>query len=187
MSMKLASSSKSQFRSYIEACRSKLYVLARSRLPTRLQAQAGVSDVVQETCLRAYRHLSSFRGTTQRQLGAWLRSILHHQLLGLMKRLRLKIDTQAIHQSFVVQQNGQFAFHEETPSQILMAQEEQDMMNQALEQLTNDERHVLARHHRDRYTFAQLGVELHCSEEAARKRWARALLRWQRLVQSPHG
>ena len=68
----------------------------------------------------------------------------------------------------------------------MMAQEEQLIMNQALQQLTAEERHILARHHRDQRTFAELGVELKCSEEAARKRWARALLRWQRLVQSPH-
>lgn len=178
--------SKPQMRSYIETCQSHLHSLARTRIPTKLQAQIGVSDLVQETCLRAYRHLSSFRGTTHQQFGAWLQSILHHQILNLFKRLYYKIEPNTIHQTFPVQRQCQSAYHEETPSHILMNQEEQEIMNLALEQLTSEERHILARHHRDALTFAELGAELQCSEEAARKRWARALLRWKRLVQSSH-
>lgn len=178
--------SKSQFHAHLATCRSKLYSLARSSLPKTIQAQAGVSDVVQETCLRAYRHLASFRGTTHRQFGMWLRSILRNQLLNLFKRAQLTVDGRVIGESVPVHFDRRLAFHEETPSHIMMAQEEQVMMNQALQQLTADERHILARHHRDQCTFAELGIELKCSEEAARKRWARALLRWQRLVQSSH-
>lgn len=177
---------KSQFHRHLATCRSKLYSLARTSIPKAIQAQAGVSDVVQETCLRAYRQLASFRGTTQRQFGNWLRSILRHQLQNLFKRARLHVQGQAIRECVPVHFECQPAFHEDTPSHIMMAQEEQLLMNHALQQLSADERHILARHHRDRCTFAELGIELKCSEEAARKRWARALLRWQRLVQSSH-
>lgn len=178
--------SKSQFHSHLATCRSNLYSLARTSIPKTVQGQTGVSDVVQETCLRAYRHLASFRGTTHRQFGKWLRSILRHQVQNLFKRAQLKVDRQVVSKSLPVHFEHQAAFHEETPSHIMMAQEDQMLMSQALQQLTAEERHVLARHHRDQLTFAELGEELKCSEEAARKRWARALLRWQRLVQCPH-
>lgn len=186
MQSRFDSENKTDLRAYIETYHSKLYAMARACVPRKFQAQAGISDVVQETCLRAYRHLASFRGTSLQQFGAWLRSILHHQLQNLFKRQHLKIDLLALHPSIPVQQFSQTAVHQETPSHIMMACEEQDIMYRALEQLSAEERSILVRHHRDKYTFAELGVELQCSEEAARKRWARALLRWQRLAQSTH-
>ncbi|MFT3883124.1 MAG: sigma-70 family RNA polymerase sigma factor [Gemmatales bacterium] len=177
---------KSQFHTHLATCRSKLYALARTSIPKTVQGQTGVSDVVQETCLRAYRHLASFRGTTHRQFGKWLQSILRNQLTNLSKRAKLSVEGQVVRASVPVHFERQPAFHEETPSRLMMAQEEQLIMYHALQQLSVEERHVLARHHRDQRTFAELGIELKCSEEAARKRWARALLRWQRLVQGSH-
>ncbi len=182
----LCKPTRSQLRLYIEACQSNLHSFARTCIPAKLKSQFGASDLVQEACFNAYRHLSSFRGSTYRQFSAWLRTILHNQILNILKRLHYKIDRQAIHQAIPVQLHNLAAFHEETPSHILMDREEQDLMNHALEQLTMEERHLLARHHRDALTFAELGAELQCSEEAARKRWTRALLRWKRLVQSSH-
>lgn len=176
--------STSEFRPDLENCRSKLYATARSWLPTKLRAQLGVSDLVQETFLQAHRHLRSFRGTSYRELSAWMQSILRNLFSNLWRRHHLNVDRQKISQTAPVHHAGQSAFHEETPSHLLMAQEEQDAMKQALTQLNAEERQLLARYHRDNCTFAELGKELNCSEEAARKRWARALLRWRRLVQS---
>lgn len=177
---------RSQCHAFIENCRDELHLKARARLPKQIQAQAGVSDLVQETCLRAYSNWSTFRGRSVAECKAWLSAILKNHIINLMARCRtgkmLGKESDATQKMTFPER----AFHEETPSRLLMADEEMEQMNRALALLTVDERYVLERRHRDQLSFAALAGDLNCTEEAARKRWARALLRWQRLVQTCH-
>lgn len=54
-----------------------LRVLARRlSLDKRLQARFGLSDVVQETLLRAHKGLDQFHGQTENELIGWLQTIL---------------------------------------------------------------------------------------------------------------
>src|SRR5438270_165817 len=49
---------------------------AHQELEPQLQAEAGASDTVQETFLKAHRHLDRCHGTTEAELLAWLRRLL---------------------------------------------------------------------------------------------------------------
>lgn len=64
----------------LERFRNYLRVLARTRLPRRLQSKLDPSDVVQQCLLDAARDYSQYRGTTEAELQAWLRQILAHLL-----------------------------------------------------------------------------------------------------------
>jgi RNA polymerase sigma factor (sigma-70 family) len=179
---------RSQCHAFIESCRGELHRKAQTGLPKQIQAQAGVSDLVQETCLRAYSNWSTFRGRSVAECKAWLSAILKNHVINLIARCKAGSSTKR-HQAGLVR-SMTFPLrtcHDETPSQVMMAEEERQQMDRAFAMLTDDECYVLERHHRDQWTFAQLGSDLHCTEEAARKRWARALLRWQRLAQTCHG
>ena len=56
--------------------RQYLKLLAHMEISDRLQAKIDPSDIVQETFLEAHRDFAKFRGTTERELMAWLRQIL---------------------------------------------------------------------------------------------------------------
>src|SRR5437870_13481199 len=62
----------------LEFYRNYLYLLARTQIDLHLQARANPSDLVQETSLQACSHFHQFRGSTEKQLLAWLRRILVH-------------------------------------------------------------------------------------------------------------
>src|ERR1700722_2844632 len=66
--------------------RRHLELLARTRLNQRLQGKADAADLVQETCLQAHRHFAAFRGRTEAEFVAWLRSILKRLLANHARR-----------------------------------------------------------------------------------------------------
>ena len=60
----------------LEAYRPYLLLVANRELPPDLRVKVGASDLVQETFLDAQRDFPRFRGSTERELLAWLRRIL---------------------------------------------------------------------------------------------------------------
>jgi RNA polymerase sigma-70 factor, ECF subfamily len=64
------------FANRIDDFRSYLNLMARMQLDRRLQSKMDASDIVQQTMLQAHRAQANFRGSSDRQLAAWLRQIL---------------------------------------------------------------------------------------------------------------
>jgi RNA polymerase sigma-70 factor (ECF subfamily) len=65
----------------LEEYREYLKVLARVQLHPRMQGQLDASDIVQQTLLQAHQKHDQFRGSTDRELRGWLRSILARKLV----------------------------------------------------------------------------------------------------------
>ena len=72
----------------LETYRNYLTLLARSQLGRSLQSRASPSDVVQETFLEAHRDFDKFRGQSQGELLAWMRTILLHNIARVVERHR---------------------------------------------------------------------------------------------------
>jgi len=70
----------------LELYRNYLYLLARTQIDLHLQARVNPSDLVQETFLQVCRHFGRFRGTSEKELLAWVRRILVRNLAGLVEK-----------------------------------------------------------------------------------------------------
>lgn len=64
----------------LELYRNYLHLVARTQIDLHLQGRLNPSDLVQETYFEACRHFGQFRGTSEKELLAWLRRILVRKL-----------------------------------------------------------------------------------------------------------
>ena len=64
---------------------------------------------------------------------------------------------------------------QESPSKVIAGREEQVVLEHAMSLLSEDSRQAITLRHRDNLSFAEIGIRLGKSEDAARKTWARGV------------
>jgi RNA polymerase sigma-70 factor, ECF subfamily len=161
------------------ACLPYLRVAAREDLGAALRSRIDAADVVQETLIEACRDFPYFRGKTEKSLFAWLRQILHNNLTNerrrhigtAMRSIRCEVplNKAALNRLQDIAQ-GEWT----SPREQAQAQELSEALERALRKLPEHYRQVLLLHTWEELTFAEIGKQLHCSAEAARKLWGRA-------------
>jgi RNA polymerase sigma-70 factor (ECF subfamily) len=141
--------------------REYLLLVARVNFDARLQGELDPSDIVQEALLKAQRALHQFRGHSEQQLAAWLRTILSHTLQNAVRTYgrqqggtRQSLD-RALDESSVRLQTA-LASGQLSPDQVASRNEELLRLAEALQQLPQDQRIVLELKHLHGYTVAEI-------------------------------
>ena len=73
---------------------------------------------------------------------------------------------------------------ENTPGTHATIAEESDVLRRAVMQMPDEYRDVIRLRNWEQLSFAEIGRRMERSEEAARKRWSRAIVRLKREVES---
>jgi len=160
-------------------CRAYLLAAARQDLGNALRTRIDAADVVQETLIEACRDFPHFRGRSEKDLLAWLRQILHNNLAN-ERRRHIQTAMRSIHCEVSLDEVALGQLRDvargdgESPSARAQAREENEALEQALRRLPDHYRQALVLHTWEELTFAEVGEQLHCSAEAARKLWGRA-------------
>lgn len=157
--------------SLLDRYRGYLVRVAGTSIPRDLQSILPPSDVVQETCIVADRHLGSFAGRSSEEFSRWLRAIL-------LNHVRRKI------RDFRRRGKRQFFFPaiEESSTSLdcsadhlLIVGEQKDAILMALAALPDHYRIVVERRNLQGQSFEEIGIACDRTPEAARKLWVRAL------------
>jgi len=175
--------------SLLEAARSYLLLQAEHELPLALRAKVGPSDIVQETAIDAQRDFLRFRGTTQEELYAWLRTILQNNVTDAVRRFEMaqkrtvKRETSL---SVIVDRCGISVLPpgSHTPDHSAIRREDAALLAGVLTRVPPDYQTILRLRYWDGLTFPEIATRIGRSEEAARKLWYRALARLTEELQN---
>lgn len=174
----------------LELCRDYLLLIANQDIDRDLHRKMGASDLVQESMINAQVHFDRFEGSTKQDFLAWLRGILKNDALhwrrhykGVQKRSREQDANTGDSQAPRLDPADSFY----TPSTHAVADEEEATLNRALSKLPQNYREVVHLRSFEDKSFVEIGQQLGCSADAARKLWSRAIVRIQEILakQSP--
>ena len=176
--------------SLLAAYRPYLTVLAQTQISRRLQGKADAADLVQETFLEAHRHFGGFRGQTDAEFSAWLRSILAGVIANHVRRyMRTKSRDARLERELTVElgdtsdvlERG-IAANVATPSQEVVRREDSLKLSRALDLLPPHYREVVLLRHIEGLPFAQVAEQMNRTVESVEKLWVRALARLRYLL-----
>ena len=168
---------------YLSKYHAWLRLMARLQLDPRWGRKFDASDVAQQTLLEAWKAESQFRGNSDGERIAWLRTILGRvisrevrQYTGTLKRdpnRELDIPT-ALERSSVMLA-GLLADNAPSPSMHADNREQQMIIAEAIESLSEDYREVIVLRNLQGLSHAEVAVRLDRTESAVRMLWLRAL------------
>jgi RNA polymerase sigma-70 factor (subfamily 1) len=151
-----------------------LMAMARAQLNPALRAKLGPESMVQETLLEAYRDRRAFRGSSDPELAAFLRSILVRNIrdavrgLGRAKRdAQQEVSLEALDRASV--RIEQVASQPASPERQVQRLEDLLRFVDALARLPEDERDVLELRHLQGMTLKEVADTLGRRHDAVRR------------------
>jgi len=169
----------------LDAARKYLLVVANQALDDKLKVKVGASDLVQDTYVCAHRGFGEFRGQTEKEFYGWLMAIMAHRLSDRVKHFRRtkrrNIDCE-LPPASVDAAFSRLRDEAATPGTRLISNDEQRRVRLALEKLKEPHRTVLVQRTWHGASFAEIGAQLGCSADAARKTWTRAVYAMEQLL-----
>lgn len=167
----------------LELCRGYLLAIANRDIESGLRPKVAASDAVQETMVNAQRGLAAFRGKSEAELLAWLRTILQNNLKDAQRKYfeseKRKLEREEVFDSNTIE-------YEDTASALVSNDEEARRLQVALMKLPDDYRHVVHLRNWELKSFEEIGEHLGRSAEAVRKLWVRAIARLQQELGAGH-
>ncbi len=166
---------------WIRRYRSYLVKIANDNLGPKFLAKVDASDVIQEAFLKAGRAQVPFRGGSHESFLAWMRVILEHAASDI--RRRYQADRRRIDREVPLPGQSDDSGADplaDTGTSVFTRMtrvERAQALALAVARLPEHDRKMLQMRHQEGLTFEQIADRSDMTAEAARKRWARALLR----------
>ena len=173
------------------ACRDYLGGVAHVQVESWLRAKVDASDLVQQTLFEAHRDFDRFQGATGGEMLAWLRRILTHNALDLVRQYHGTAKRQARrevalrgggNESALAHGAPEPASPQPSPSEEVMRRDDQLRIAAALAQLAPDHREVIVLRNLERLSFDEVARILDRSRPAAQMLWMRAMKKLQEVM-----
>ena len=163
---------------FLSLWRTKLRAAVRKLKERRLGSRIDTSDLVQDAMLQVWKDIGSFRGTTEQEFDAWIKSIAAGHARNASRRHHAK------KRDIGTEVPGVTAFLSKgsTPSDIVEQSESYQRMARAIEQLESRKQFVVLQHAFERRTFIDIGKDLDRTAETVSRIFEESLLELKRLL-----
>jgi RNA polymerase sigma-70 factor (ECF subfamily) len=168
-----------------DQCREQLGWYARGHVESWLRAKVDASDLVQQTLFEAHRDFARFEGASEGEWIAWLRRILTHNALDLVRQYHGTAKRQA-RREISQQAPGNSSWSplepaspEPSPSQQAIARDDQLRVAMALAELSPDHRQVIVLRNLERLPFDEVARQMGRTRPAVQMLWMRAVKKLQ--------
>lgn len=169
----------------LEGCRKYLLLLANRELDSDLRPRTAASDLVQDTFVEVQRGFQSFRGTSEEELFAWLKSILAYRLANNLRSHRFAAK-RTVDREQSLEASPALAIDElrerSSPEELAAARDEERRLRAALDALADLDREIIVMRTWEQKSFVEIGRELGKSADASRRLWGRAVKRLERAL-----
>jgi RNA polymerase sigma-70 factor (ECF subfamily) len=170
-----------------------LRLLARLQLDPRLQGKIDPSDVAQETLLKAHQALGQFRGQTDAEMAAWLRTILANTLTDALRRFHAEARDVAQERSLqeAVEESSArlqawLVAGQPSPQENAIRQEDLLRLAGALAALAPDQQRAVELRHLKGLSVAEVARQMNRSKEAVAKLLLRGVARLRQHLDDPN-
>ena len=170
----------------LDAHREQLRRMINARMDRRAQARFDASDVIQDAVIEATRKLPRYLQTREVPFYVWLRQIAWERLVQLHRRHlgaeRRRADREVpllpgLPDQSAIALAEQLAVSGTSPSVRLARRELQTRIQQALRELSAQDREVVVLRHLEQLRLKEVASVLEISEAAAQSRYRRAIER----------
>ena len=174
----------------LESFRNYLRLLARLQIKPSIQTKVDASDIAQDTIIKALERFSQFRGESEAELAAWLRTILSRRLADLgrfyhadVRKVSREHSIQNALDATSLQLRGMLPDGGASPSDVANRSELGIVLANALSELSEEHRNVIVMRNLEDCDWPEIAESLSRTEAAARMLWTRALQTLRPLVE----
>lgn len=161
----------------LESFRSYLCAVAEREIDPRWRARLAASDLVQQTLIEAAQALPNADLHDPRDIARWLRRILANNMCDHVRQLTAA--RRDIGREVTTGKSAMLRLipvePSEGPESQAMTREELEALDHAIGRLPAMHQQVILWRHRENRSFAEIAQDLGISENAAQKRWSRAI------------
>lgn len=148
------------------------------------RAHFDASDIVQQTLIDAFSQSDQYRGKSEQELAGWLNTILKHNLLDAVRRLRSR-KRDIARERLQHAANGSVSTlvaDQTSPSKRFAKSEELERVKLAIQALPDAQRTAVTLHHLEGQTLREIAQRMECSRGAVAGLVHRGLRRLQKQL-----
>jgi RNA polymerase sigma-70 factor (ECF subfamily) len=176
----------------LERYRSYLRLLARSLVRPALRGKLDQSDLIQDAFLNAQQGFDRFRGSGEKELVTWLRTILAHVVSNQAQRMQAqgRDHRREVSLEVLLDQSHQAMQHAlaapgSSPSEQESRREQAVRVAKALDRLSPDQREVVILRHLEHLPIEEVAAQMGRDVHAVHSLWGRALTHLNRILKEP--
>lgn len=162
----------------VEKYQPYLWLIADKHLDPSLSGRVSPSDVVQNTFAKLPEKLVAFKGRTEPELRAWLKTTLRNAVHDI-RRYHLQ-KKRSISKEEELQSN--LFGDANSPSKVMQTKERDSAIEVGLNKLSERDQKILRLRHEQGLTFAEIGKALNVSTDVARMSWGRAISKLKKHI-----